>query len=93
MKKEQIDFEYEIEWTTLSDYLYFLQRRKISCNVASFLGATTVREYVLGLENKQPTPKQLDQRRKLVERENARRRLGIASALEYAPSYYATTES
>jgi N-acyl-D-amino-acid deacylase len=92
MKKDQTDFKYEIEWTTLSDYLYFLQRRKVSCNVASYLGATTVREYVLGQENKQPTPKQMEQMRKLVEREMRAGALGIASALEYAPSYYARTE-
>jgi N-acyl-D-amino-acid deacylase len=92
MKAEQTDFKYEIEWTTLSDYLYFLQRRKISCNVASYLGATTVREYVLGLENKKPTAKQLEQMRKLVEREMRAGALGIASALEYPPAYYADTD-
>jgi N-acyl-D-amino-acid deacylase len=92
MKKEQTDFKYEIEWTSLSDYLYFLQRRRVSCNVASFLGATTVREYVLGLANVKPTPKQLDQMRKLVEREMRAGALGIASALEYPPAYYASTE-
>src|SRR5690242_7519923 len=81
MKSEQTDFKYDIEWTTLSDYLYFLQRRKVSCNVASFLGATTVREYVIGLENRKATPKQLEQMRKLVEREIRAGALGIASAL------------
>ncbi len=91
MKAEQTDFKYEIEWTTLSDYLYFLQRRKISTNVASYLGATTVREYVIGLENRKATPEQMEQMRKLVEREMRAGALGIASALEYAPSYYADT--
>jgi len=66
MKAEQTDIKYDIEWTTLSDYLYFLQRKGISQNVASFLGATTVREYVLGLDNKKPTPDQLEQMRQLV---------------------------
>jgi N-acyl-D-amino-acid deacylase len=92
MKKEQTDFKYEIEWTSLSDYLYFLQRRKVSCNVASFLGATTVREYVLGLEDRKPTAMQMEQMRKLVEREMRAGALGIASALEYPPSYYADTQ-
>jgi N-acyl-D-amino-acid deacylase len=91
MKAEQTDFKYEIEWTTLSDYLYFLQRRKISTNVASYLGATTVREYVIGLENRKATPEQMEQMRNLVEREMRAGALGIASALEYAPSYYADT--
>jgi N-acyl-D-amino-acid deacylase len=92
MKADQADFKYEIEWTTLSDYLYFLQRRKISTNVASYLGATTVREYVIGLENRKATPEQMEQMRKLVEREMRAGALGIASALEYAPSYYADTK-
>jgi N-acyl-D-amino-acid deacylase len=92
MKSEQVDIKYEIEWTTLSDYLYFLQRKGISQNVASFLGATTVREYVLGLENKKPTADQLNQMRKLVEQEMRDGALGIGTALEYAPAYYADTE-
>lgn len=92
MKSEQTDIKYEIEWTTLSDYLYFLERKGISQNVASYLGATTVREYVLGLENKKPTPAQLKQMRQLVEQEMRGGALGIATALEYAPAYYADTE-
>jgi N-acyl-D-amino-acid deacylase len=91
MKSDQTDFKYEIEWTTLSDYLYFLERRKIATNVASFLGATTVREYVIGQANRKATPKEMDQMRKLVEREMKAGALGIASALEYAPGYYADT--
>ena len=69
MKSEQTDFKYEIEWTTLSDYLYFLERRKISTNVASFLGSATVREYVLGLENRKPTAKEREEMRRLVAQE------------------------
>src|SRR5262249_38692747 len=91
MKREQTDIRYEIEWTTLSDYLYFLERKKVSCNVASYLGATTVREYVLGLKNVKPDARQLEQMKKIVEREMKAGALGIASALEYAPSYYADT--
>jgi N-acyl-D-amino-acid deacylase len=92
MKAEQVDIKYDIEWQTLGDYLYFLQRKGVSHNVASFLGATTVREYVLGLENKKPSPQELEQMRRLVEREMRDGALGIASALEYAPAYYADTE-
>jgi N-acyl-D-aspartate/D-glutamate deacylase len=92
MKAEQTDIKYDIEWTTLSDYLYFLQRKGISQNVASFLGATTVREYVLGLDNKKPIPEQLQQMQQLVEHAMRDGALGIASALEYAPAYYADTE-
>jgi N-acyl-D-amino-acid deacylase len=92
MKAEQTDIKYEIEWTTLGEYLYFLQRRGISQNVASFLGATTVREYVLGLDNKKPTVEELQRMRRVVDREMRDGALGIASALEYAPAYYADTE-
>jgi N-acyl-D-amino-acid deacylase len=92
MKAEQTDIKYDIEWTTLGEYLYFLQRKGIAQNVASFLGATTVREYVLGLDNKKPTADELDQMRRLVEREMRDGALGIATALEYAPAYYADTQ-
>jgi N-acyl-D-amino-acid deacylase len=64
----------------------------VSQNVASFLGATTVREYVLGLENKKPTAEEMGQMRKLVEREMKDGALGIGTALEYSPAYYADTE-
>jgi N-acyl-D-amino-acid deacylase len=92
MKSEQADIKYDIEWTTLADYLYFLQRHGVSHNVASFLGATTVRENVLGLENRKPTPADLERMRRLVEAEMRSGALGIASALEYAPAYYADTD-
>jgi N-acyl-D-amino-acid deacylase len=92
MKADQGEIKYEIEWTTLADYLYFLQRKGISQNVASFVGATTIREYVLGLDNKKPTADELGQMRRLVEQEMRDGALGIASALEYAPAYYADTE-
>jgi putative CocE/NonD family hydrolase len=92
MKREQVDIKYEIEWSTLGEYLYFLQRRGVSHNVASFLGATTVREYVLGLGNKKPSPAELSKMCQLVEREMRDGALGIGTALEYAPAYYADTE-
>jgi N-acyl-D-amino-acid deacylase len=91
MKREQVDIKYDIDWNTLSDYLYFLERKGVSHNVASFLGATTVREYVLGYQNRKPTLDELDRMRRLVEIEMKSGALGIGSALEYAPAYYADT--
>jgi N-acyl-D-amino-acid deacylase len=90
--EEMGDIKYEITWTTLSEYLATLERRGISPNVASFVGATTIREYVIGLEDKAPTPEQLDRMRALVRSEMEAGALGIGSSLIYAPAFYASTE-
>jgi N-acyl-D-amino-acid deacylase len=82
----------KIEWTTLAEYLQFLERRGVTPNVASFIGATTIREYVIGLEDKPPTPEQLEQMRQLVRREMEAGALGIGSSLIYAPAFYAKTD-
>src|SRR5213082_3400282 len=90
--REQTDIKFEIKWNALAEYLRYLEKRGISCNVASFLGATTVREYVIGLEDKQPTPEQLDQMRELVRKEMETGALGIGTSLIYPPAFYAKTE-
>src|SRR5213593_4649484 len=92
MLRTQADIKYDIKWNTLAEYLQYLERRGISCNVASFLGATTVREYVIGFEDKQPTPEQLDQMRDLVRREMEAGALGIGTSLIYPPAFYAKTD-
>ena len=92
MLKEQGDIKYPIEWTTLAEYLVYLEKKGVSQNVASFLGATTLREYAIGLENKPPTPEQLDLMKKLVRQEMEAGALGIGSSLIYAPANYASTE-
>jgi len=86
------DIKYEITWTTLSDYLHTLESRGVSQNVASYIGATTIREHVVGLEDKKPTPAQLEEMRKLVRQEMEAGALGIGSSLIYAPAFYASTE-
>jgi N-acyl-D-amino-acid deacylase len=88
----QSDIKYDIPWTTLAEYLAYLEKRGISPNVASFIGAATIREHVLGREDVQPTPEQLEQMRELVRREMEAGALGIGSALIYAPGTYARTE-
>src|SRR5437899_6970760 len=90
--REQTDIKFEIKWNTLAEYLHYLEKRGISCNVASFLGATTVREYVIGLEDKQPTPEQLDEMRELVRKEMEAGALGIGTSLIYPPAFYAKTD-
>jgi N-acyl-D-amino-acid deacylase len=96
MKKRMVenmgDLKFEITWTSLSEYLRDLQRRGISQNVASYLGATTVREHVIGLEDRKPTPQQLEAMRALVAREMEAGALGIGSSLIYAPAFYASTD-
>src|ERR687892_604351 len=90
--REQSDIKYDITWNTLAEYLQFLEKRGVSCNVASFIGATTIREYVIGFENKAPTPEQLDQMRELVRKEMEAGALGIGTSLIYPPAFYAKTE-
>jgi N-acyl-D-amino-acid deacylase len=90
--ESQGDLKFDIPWTTLGDYLRHLEKKGVAQNVASFIGATTVREYVIGLEDKKPTPVQLDAMRALVRREMEDGALGIGSSLIYAPAFYATTE-
>ncbi|MDQ6625334.1 MAG: amidohydrolase family protein, partial [Verrucomicrobiota bacterium] len=90
--KEQGDIKFEIKWNTLAEYLRYLEQRGVSTNVASFLGATTVREFVIGLDDKQPTPEQMDQMREVVRREMEAGALGIGTSLIYPPAFYAKTE-
>ena len=92
MLKQQTDIKFDITWKTLAEYLQYLEKRGVSCNVASFIGATTIRENVIGFENKEPTPEQLDQMRELVRREMEAGALGIGTALIYPPAFYAKTE-
>jgi N-acyl-D-amino-acid deacylase len=91
MLREQKDIHYDVTWRTLADYLRFLEKRGISCNVASFIGATTIREYVIGFDDKPPTPEQLDQMRALVRQEMEAGALGIGTSLIYPPAFYAKT--
>jgi N-acyl-D-amino-acid deacylase len=92
LSANQGDLKFEIAWTTLAEYLAYLEKRGVSPNVASFIGAGTIRRHVLGLENKKPTSAQLEQMCELVRREMESGALGIGSSLIYAPDAYASTE-
>jgi len=85
------DIKYKIEWTTLAEYLQYLEKRGISTNVASYIGAATLREHVIGLEDRKATPEQLERMRELVRAEMKAGALGIGSSLIYAPAVYADT--
>src|SRR4030095_13576856 len=88
----QGDVKFDIPWTTLGEYLTWLEKRGVSQNFASFIGAATLREYVIGLEDKPPSPAQLEEMRELVRREMEAGALGITTALIYPPAFFAKTE-
>lgn len=88
----QSDIQYDVEWTTLDDYLEFLVRRGVSPNVASFIGAGTPRQYVIGHEDRPPTPDELDEMRALVRAAMEDGALGVASSLMYPPGLFADTD-
>ncbi|MGB3563760.1 MAG: D-aminoacylase [Thermoanaerobaculia bacterium] len=90
--ERQADIQYEIEWTTLGEYLDYLVARGVSPNVASFVGATTVRIYVLGYEDRPPNEEELEEMRRLVRQAMEEGALGVGSSLIYAPAFYADTE-
>src|SRR5438552_898553 len=92
MLKQQADIKYDITWNTLTEYLRFLEKRGISCNVASFIGATTIRQNVIGFDDRPPTPRELDQMRELVREEMEAGALGIGTSLIYPPAFYAKTD-
>ncbi len=88
----QQDIKYAIPWTTLGEYLEYLERRGISTNVASFVGAGTVRIHEVGYANRPATPAELDRMKELVRQAMREGALGVGSSLIYAPDNYATTE-
>ena len=96
MKKEMLeqqgDIKYPIGWTTLAEYLDYLVKRGISCNVASFIGATTVRIHEIGYADRPPTPAELERMKALVRQAMQEGALGVGSSLIYAPAFYARTD-
>jgi N-acyl-D-amino-acid deacylase len=91
-KSEQADIKYDVQWTTLGEYMEFLEKKGIATNVASFVGATTVRVHELGFDDRPPTPEELDRMRALVRTAMEEGALGVGSSLIYAPAFYAKTD-
>jgi len=89
---EQGDIKYDIDWNTLDEYLQSLVRRGISPNVASFIGATTVRINHIGYENRAPTAEELTSMKQMVKEAMEDGALGVGSSLIYAPAFYSSTE-
>ncbi|MGH7573792.1 MAG: N-acyl-D-amino-acid deacylase family protein [Longimicrobiales bacterium] len=91
-RRQQGDIKYDIAWTTLGEYLEHLERSGIATNVASFIGATTVRIHELGYEDRAPTADELERMRALVRQAMEDGALGLGSSLIYAPAFYAQTD-
>jgi N-acyl-D-amino-acid deacylase len=92
MKAQQGDVRFDITWTTLGEYLQTLQDKGVSMNVASFVGATTLRIHEVGYDNRPPTPEELERMKALARQAMKEGALGIGSSLIYAPAFYASTE-
>ncbi len=90
--KQQGDIRHPIEWTSLGEYLDYLQKRGVTPNVASFVGATTVRIHELGEDDVTPTQIQLAHMQALVRDAMADGALGVAAALMYPPAIFAKTD-
>ncbi len=92
MKKAQGDIKYDIKWTTLGEYLDYLEKKGISTNIASFIGTSTVRVYTIGYENRQPTETEMDSMKLLVRQAMEEGAVGVSSALGYVPALFAGPE-
>lgn len=82
----------DIPWTTLGEYLEYLQQRGVSPNVASFVGATSLRVHEIGYDDRPPTDAELERMRDLVRQAMEEGALGLGSSLIYAPAFYAETD-
>lgn len=91
-EEKQGDIKYDIEWNTLGEYLEFLTNKGVSPNVASFVGATTLRIHTVGYEDRAPTPQELDNMKLMVGQAMEEGALGVGTSLIYAPAFYSSTE-
>lgn len=96
MKKDELatqgDIKFDIPWNSLGEYLNHLETKGVTPNVASFVGATTLRIYTIGYDNRPPTSEELDSMKLLAKQAMEEGALGIGSSLIYAPAFYATTD-
>lgn len=92
MKKNQGDIKYDINWTTVGEYLQFLEDKGVSTNIASFIGATTLRINAVGYDDSKPNESELVLMKNLVHQGMKEGAMGIGSSLIYAPAFYSSTE-
>lgn len=91
-EKNEGDIKYKIVWNTLGEYMNYLEKKGISCNIASFVGTGVVRQYVIGEDNRAPTPSQLDSMKLLVRQAMQEGALGVTNALIYPVDFFAKTD-
>jgi N-acyl-D-amino-acid deacylase len=92
MRSQMHDYTFEISWTSLGEYLDHLEKKGVSCNVASFVGATSLRIHELGMANRHPKPDELYRMKKLTREAMEEGALGVGASLIYAPANYSSTE-
>ncbi len=92
LQNGQGDIKYKVEWNTLGEYMNFLEKKGISCNIASFVGTGAVRQYVIGEGSEAPTAFQLDSMKLLVKQAMQEGALGVTNALIYPPDFFAKTD-
>jgi N-acyl-D-amino-acid deacylase len=89
IKASMGDIKYNIEWTTLGEYLEYLEKRGVSTNIASFVGTNTLRIYAVGYDDREPSPAEMDTMKFLVRQAMEEGAVGVSSALEYVPGSFA----
>lgn len=92
VRQQQADIKYDVSWTTLGDYLSMLERRGVSTNVASFVGAATVRKHVVGWDDRRATVSELKEMQEIVRAAMREGAMGVGSSLIYAPGSFANTD-
>ena len=92
LQNEQGDIKYDVTWDSFGGFLEYLQNRGVSCNIASFVGATSVRVHQVGYKNRAPDPEELQNMKELVRQAMEEGAVGLGASLIYAPAFYASTE-
>lgn len=92
IKASQGDIKYAIEWTTLGEFLEYLEKKGVSANVASFVGTATMRIHEVGYDDRPPTAAEMDSMKMLVRQAMEEGAIGVSSALEYVPASFASSD-
>ena len=92
MQKDQSLIKYDVAWNTLGEYMQWMEKKGISTNIASFVGATTIRTNVIGEDNRDPTPAEMERMKALVKQAMEEGALGVGTSLIYPPAFFAKTQ-